>query len=137
MFKMYECDIGFKVEGITYQFTNVSVVTFEDNERNRLTRGANATDEVGIAYKDGIKEAKRILPSILEMTAELKALFDRLFDDQTRFEFFCVSRKTGSSKMGKNCILSNRPQQLTLDETAESLEVAIEIETFKIEEKIK
>lgn len=137
MFKLYECDVGIKAEGITYQWKNISQVAFEDNERNRLTRGANATDEVGIAYKDGIKEAKRILPSILEMPSALHALFQRLFKDQVRFEFFCTSRKTGSSLFGKNCILSNRPMQLNLDETAESLEIAIEIETFKLDVNIK
>ena len=133
-FNLYDCDVGLVVAGTKYEFQNVAKVGFEDNERNRLTRGASATDENGLAYRDGIKDPKRILPDILEMSAELYAVFVSLFTGQTRFDFYVISRKDGSSKMGKNCILSNRPQQLNLDETADSLAVAIEIETFKIEE---
>ena len=134
IFKLYECDVGFVVDGTKYEFPNVNQVVFEDNERNRLTRGASATDEIGLTYRDGIKDPKRILPDVLEMNADLYALFVSLFVNQTRFEFYCISRKDGSSKMGKNCILSNRPQQLNLDETADSLAVSLEVETFKIEE---
>ena len=43
---------------------------------------------------------------------------------------YCISRTDGSSKMAKNAVLSNKPQQLTVDETAESLNVSLEFETF-------
>ena len=129
-FKLYECDIGIKVNGVNYDFTHVAEVQVEDPERNRLTRGSNAKDKVGLVYKDGLKDPKRFTVPILNMSAELKALFDSVYDDQTRVDFYVISRKDGSSKMGKNCVLSNRPQQLQLDETAESMNVSLEFETF-------
>lgn len=130
IFKLYECDIGIKVNGVNYDFTHVAEVQVEDPERNRLTRGSNAKDKVGLVYKDGLKDPKRFTVPILNMSAELKALFDSVYDDQTRVDFYVISRKDGSSKMGKNCVLSNRPQQLQLDETAESMNVSLEFETF-------
>lgn len=130
IFKLYECDIGIKVNGVNYDFTHVAEVQVEDPERNRLTRGSNAKDKVGLVYKDGLKDPKRFTVPILNMSAELKALFDSVYDDQTRVDFYVISRKDGSSKMGKNCVLSNRPQQLQLDETAESMNVSLELETF-------
>lgn len=130
IFKLYECDIGIKVNGVNYDFTHVAEVQVEDPERNRLTRGSNAKDKVGLPYKDGLKDPKRFTVPILNMSAELKALFDSVYDNQTRVDFYVISRKDGSNKMGRNCILSNRPQQLQLDETAESMNVSLEFETF-------
>lgn len=137
LFKLYECDIGFKVDGTNYEFKNVGEVPFEDPERNRLTRGSNAKDDVGLTYKDGLKDPKKFTPVIQDMSPELRDLFDSLYDSQTRFEFYCISRRDGSSRIAKNCILSNRPTQLNMNDSAESLDISVEIETFKVEEKHK
>ena len=130
VFKLYECDIGIKVNGVSYDFEHVASVEIEDGERNRLTRGANAKNNVGLVYKDGLKEPKRWTIPIMSMSADLKQVLDSVYDDQTRIDVYCISRKDGSAKMAKNAILSNRPQQLTLDETAESMNVSLEFETF-------
>lgn len=137
MFKIYNCDFGIKYNGVSYDFEHVNELQVEDPERNRLTRGANAKNKTGLAYKDGLRDPKRWTIPILNMTAELKAVFDTIFDSQARIECYCIDRTTGSSKMARNAILSNRPQQLTLDETADSLAVSIEIETFDSAETIK
>lgn len=130
IFKIYNCDFGIKVDGTSYDFEHVAQLQIEDNERNRLTRGANAKNKVGLPYKDGLKDPKRWTIPILAMTPELKAVLDDCYKDQTRLEVYCIDRSDGSSKMAKNAILSNKPQQLTLDETAESMEVSLEFETF-------
>lgn len=130
IFKLYDCDVGIKVDGVSYDFEHVASVTVEDPERNRLTRGNNAKNKSGLAYKDGLSEPKRFTIPIMDMSAELKELFDECFDNQTRVDVYCISRKDGSSKMGKNALLSNKPQQLTLDDTAESMQVSLEFETF-------
>lgn len=129
-FKLYECDIGIKVNGVSYDFEHVQSVEIEDPERNRITRGANSKNAIGLAYKDGLKEPKRWTIPIMAMSSALKSVLDGVYDDQTRIDVYCISRKDGSSKMAKNAILSNRPQQLTLDETAESMNVSLEFETF-------
>lgn len=130
IFKIYNCDFGVKIGGVDYQFDHVSQVTIEDPERNRLTRGANASNKTGLVYKDGLKDPKRWTIPILAMSPELKAKLDECYDQQTRVDVYCIDRGDGSSKMGKNAILSNRPQQLTIEDTAESMQVSLEFETF-------
>jgi hypothetical protein len=130
IFKLYNCDFGIKTGGVTYEFDHVAELQIEDPERNRLTRGSNAKNKVGLAYKDGLKDPKRWTLPILSMSAELKAVLDAAYDAQSRLEVYAIDRTDGSSKMAKNAILSNRPQQLTLDETAESMNVSLEFETF-------
>jgi hypothetical protein len=129
-FKIYNCDFGIKLNGVDYSFTHVAELQIEDPERNRLTRGANAGNKEGIAYKEGIKEPKRWTIPILAMTAALKEVLDGCFDNQSRIDVYCIDRASGSSKMLKLAILSNRPQQLAVDETAESMNVSLEFEGF-------
>lgn len=137
IFKLYDCDIGFKMNGVDYNFAHVAEVQIEDPERNRLTRGSNATDKVGLSYKDGLRDPKRWTIPIMAMTPEMKAALDDAYKNQTRVDVYCVARSDGSSKWAKNAIVSNQPQQLTLDETADSMNVSIEFETFDSVEKHK
>lgn len=130
IFKIYNCDFGIKVDGTSYDFEHVAELQIEDPERNRLTRGANARNKEGLAYKDGLKDPKRWTIPILSMSAALKAVLDGCYDDQTRVEVYCIDRSDGSSKMAKRALLSNKPQQLALDETQESMNVSLEFETF-------
>lgn len=130
IFKMYNCDFGIKVDGQSYDFEHVQELQIEDPERNRLTRGSNAKNKVGLSYKDGLKDPKRWTIPILNMTAALKDVLDSCYNNQTRVECYCIDRTDGSSKMAKNAVLSNKPQQLTIDETADSMAVSLEFETF-------
>lgn len=134
IFKLYNCDIGVDVDGTRYNFDHVQEVQIEDNERNRLTRGANASNKIGLVYKDGLKDPKRITIPIMNMSVALKALLDQIYNDQTRVTLFIIDRDNGGSKMGKNAVLSNLPQQLQLDETAEAMNVSLEFETFDLVE---
>ena len=130
IFKIYNCDFGIKKGGITYNFTHVAQLQIDDPEKNKLVRGANAGNKLGLSYKEGMKEPKHWTIPIIEMSAALKSVLDEAFDNQTRVDIFCVDRTDGSSKIGKNAVLVNRPQQLTLDDSAESMNVALEFETF-------
>lgn len=137
IFKIYNCDFGVKVNGVGYDFEHVSELTIDDPERNRLTRGSNAKNKVGLSYKDGLKDPKKWTIPILSMSSALKSVLDSAFEDQTRLEVYCIDRVDGSSKMAKNAVLSNRPQQLTLNDTAESMNVSLEFETFDSSENHK
>jgi hypothetical protein len=137
IFKIYNCDFGIKVNGVEYDFEHVAELQIEDNERNRLTRGSNAKNKIGLSFKDGLKEPKRWMLPILNMSAALHGVLTAAFEAQTRLEVYCIARDDGSSKMAKNAILSNRPQQLTLDESAESMNVSLEFETFDSTENHK
>lgn len=134
IFRLYDCDVGIKLDGVAYEIPNVVEVQIEDPERNRLTRGNNPNNKVGITYKDGIREPKRWTMPFMNMSADLKGVLDGAFTDQSRLEVYAISRKDGSSKMAKNAILSNRPQQLTLDDSQESMQVSLEFESFDLSE---
>lgn len=137
IFKIYNCDFGIKVSGTNYNFDHVMEVQIEDPEKNRLTRGSNATNKTGLVYKEGLKEPKKWSIPILNMSAELKLVLDAAYDEQTRVDVYCIDRTDGSSKMAKNAVLCNRPQQLTVDESTESMNVSMEFETFESTEQHK
>lgn len=136
-FKIYNCDFGIKISGVTYSFDHVAEVSIEDPERNRLTRGSNATNQVGLTYKEGVRDPKRWTIPILQMSQALKSVLDSAYDAQTRMEVYCIDRTDGSSKIAKNAVLSNKPQQLLLNESPESMQVSIEWETFDSSENHK
>lgn len=135
--KIYNCDFGIKYNGTNYDFTDVAELQIEDPERNRLTRGSNGTNKVGLSYRDGIRDPKRWTIPIMNMSIALKEVLDRVYETQDRIECYCIDRKTGSSKIAKSAVLSNKPQQLTIDESAESMQVALEFETFDSSETLK
>jgi hypothetical protein len=130
IFKIYDCDFGFKYKGVDYSFEHVAELQIEDPEKNKLTRGANQSNKLGLVYKEGIKEPKRWTIPILNMSVPLKAVLDSIFDARERLDVYCIDRNDGSSKMAKNAVLCNRPQQLTIDESPDSMNVALEFETF-------
>lgn len=133
-FKIYLMDFGFKLNGTDYSFPHVDSVEVEDPERNRLTRGANASNTTGIVFKEGLKDPKRWTVIILGMSAELYAALLTAMKEQTRLDVYGVDRKDGSSKWLKNAILSNAPTQGTINDSAESMNVSLEFESFENEE---
>lgn len=130
IFKIYNCDFGIKVDGVSYDFEHVASLTIEDPERNRLTRGSNAKNKIGLSYKDGLKDPKKWTIPILQMSAALKQVLDDCYDEVKRIDAYCIDRTDGSKKMSSNCVLSNRAQQLSITDSAESMEVSLEFETF-------
>lgn len=131
---MYDCDFGIKLNGVNYSFTHVQSLQIEDPENTKLVRGANAGNKLGLVYKEGIKDPKRITVTILEMSPELKAVLDTAYENKDRLDVYCISRADGSSKMAKNAVLSQQPQQLSLDENPDSMNVALAFESFDLSE---
>lgn len=137
IFKLYDCDFGVTVNGVNYDFTHVEDLTIEDPERTRLIRGANASDDIGIDYKEGIKEAKVVTVTVIGLPLELHNLLVDAYENKTRLDCYCISRVDGSSKIAKNAILSQLPVQTNLNDSPESMNVALVFESFKIAEKHK
>lgn len=137
IFKMNECDFGIKYRGVNYDFTHVRSMTIETTRMNRLTRGANAGNKVGLSYTEGNQDPDRLTVVIMDIPIELKEQLDQAFEVQERMDVYCISRKDGSSKMGKNAILCTRPQQLTIDDTPESMNVELIFESFDLMETHK
>ena len=134
IFKMYECDFGITLDGVNYDFTHVQDLVFEDPESTKLIRGSNAGNKLGLAYKEGLKEAKKITLTVIGMPADVHNLLKAAYAAQTRMDVYCVSRADGSSKIAKNAILSQSPKQLKMDDSADSLNSALIFESFDIDE---
>lgn len=134
IFKLYECDVGVTLNGVNYDFTHVENLQIEDPERTKLIRGGNAGNTTGLVYKEGIKEPKTITLTVIGLEAALHDLLKQAYADKTRLDAYMVSRVDGSSKIAKNCILSQEPKQLTVDDSAESMNTALVFESFDISE---
>lgn len=134
VFKMYDCDFGITLNGVNYLFTHVEGLQIEDPERTRLMRGGNAGNKLGFAYTEGVKDAKVITLTVIGMEMAVHNLLKAAYTNKTRMNVFCISRSDGSSKNGKNAILSQSPKQLSMDDSAESLNTALIFETFDVEE---
>ncbi len=137
IFKMYECDFGVTIAGVNYDFTHVESLQVEDPERTKLIRGANAGNKLGLAYKEGLKEAKTLTVTVIGMPVAVHALLKATYDNKDRLDFYCVSRVDGSSKIGKNAVLAQSPKQLSMDDSAQSMNTALIFETFDVEETHK
>lgn len=137
IFKPYECDFGFKYNGTAYDFPHVMSLQIEDSKMQRLTRGANARNLAGLVYQEGITEPERWTVSIRDMSTDVKALLDTIFKDGGRVEVYCVRRADGSSKIAKQAVLCQKPQQLLVDESPDSMNVALLFESFDTSETFK
>lgn len=134
IFKMYQCDVGFKYNDVLYDFEDVDSVVIEDPETTKLTRGANARNKLGLVYTEGSKDAKRISVTCLGLSADLHAVLLEIFKEKERCEVSIIDRTDGSSKLAKNCVLCQQPQQLSVDQNAESMNVVLTFETFDLSE---
>ena len=138
VFKLTNCDFGIKINGVNYEFDMIDSLTIEDPQFTRITRGANALNKEGLIYTEGGKDPKTITVTILGMSQALKAVLDDTYVNKERIEaVYCIDRKDGSSKMAKNAILCQMPKQLTVDESAESLNVALIFQSFDLVETHK
>lgn len=137
VFKLIDCDFGVTYKGVSYDFVHVQGLTLEDNEKTKLIRGGNAGNKTGLIYREGVREAKVFTVTVIGMDTPIYNLLREAYNNRERVEPYCISRTDGSSKIGRNAILSQMPQQLTIDETAESMNVALIFETFDVEEKHK
>ena len=134
IFKIYDCDFGVTLNGVNYDFTHVNNVQIEDPERTRLVRGGNAANKTGLVYKEGIKDAKTITVTVIDVTMDLHNLLKAAYADKTRLDCYIVSRVDGSNKIAKNCILSQEPKQLSIDDGQDSMNTDLVFESFDISE---
>jgi hypothetical protein len=134
LFRMYDCDFGITLNGVNYDFTHVEGLEIEDPERTKLIRGSNAGNNVGLSYREGLKEAKTVTLTVIGMSAEVHELLKTAYTAQTRMDCYCISRADGSSKIAKNAVLSQSPKQMALSDSPDSLNTALVFESFEIEE---
>ncbi len=137
IFKIYESDFGIKYNGVNYDFTHIQSLVIDDPENTKLVRGPNGGNKLGLVYKEGLKEPKKVTVIIIGMSADLKAVLEQAYTNKDRLDVYMVSRVDGSSKIAKNAVLSTQPQQLNIDEGPESMNVSLGFESFDLVETHK
>ncbi len=137
IFKAYECDFGFVINGTTYTFDQVISLQVEDPERRDLRRGANASNTTGIDFRSGLTEPKVTTVTILGMTKDVHNLLKDAFKAGTRMDQFVINKFDGSSKTTKNSVLQQDPKQLTIDDSPESMQTQLIFASFDVSETHK
>lgn len=136
-FKMYECDFVVVIDGTTYTFPHVDKFVIEDPERVKLIRGSNEGNKEGIAYKEGVKEAKTATLTVIGMSKEIHDLLKTAYKEKKRMDAGGISRVDGSSRMLKLAVLSQPPFQASMDDSAESMNIDLSFESYDFEELYK
>ncbi len=131
---MYNCDFGVTYKGTSYDFDHVEGLEIDDPEMTKIIRGSNAKNKLGLTYTEGSKEPKKVTCTIIGMSSALATLFTTIYESKERCEFYCVDRTDGSSKIGKSAILSQQPKQLSVNESPDSMNIALIFETFDFKE---
>ena len=133
-FKMYNCDVGVLLKNVRYDFEHVDSLTIEDPESTKLIRGANAANKKGLVYREGVKDPKGVTVNVLGITKAMYDLLSGAYESQERMDVYCVDRKDGSSKTAKDAVLRQAPMQLTVDESVDSMTVALAWDSFDLQE---
>ncbi len=136
-FKIYDCDFGVTIRGVNYDFPHVVNLSIDNPEKTKLVRGANAGNKTGLVYKEGVKDAKVATLTVMGLEQALFNLLKDVYASRERLDWYAVARADGSSKIGKNAILSQEPMQLSLDDSPESMNVALVLESFDVSETHK
>jgi hypothetical protein len=134
IFKMYNCDFGLKYNNVNYDFDHVESMAIENPQSTKLVRGSNAKNKVGLVYTEGTKEPFKLTVTLLGISAAMYTLLETIYNAKARCECYCIDRVTGGSKIAKQAVLSQQPMQLTVDESPESMNVALVFETFDFAE---
>lgn len=132
-FSLYDCAFSFTLEGTKYDFVHVDSVNIDDPEETNLTRGANGGNTTGIVFKSGLKDPKVVSVALPDVPMDLHNVLKSAYKAQKRMDFNIVA-SDGSTKIGRNSVLGQMPQQLTIDDSPESLNTVLIFRTFEIEE---
>lgn len=135
-FILTNCDFGSSYNGTNYDFTKeVDSVVIEDPQMKKLTRGGSGKSKTGIAYSEGMKDARKVTITLVGLPASYLKLLKSLFESEERIDSYCVDRKTGITRSFNNSLISQEPKQLAIQEGAESLNILLILETFDIVEE--
>lgn len=137
MVKMYNADIVLSIAGSNYYIDDVSEITIEKSGKNQITRGNNVSNSVGLTYRTDMNIPDTWTVTSVGISLALKKVLESAWYSATRFNIHVIDRTTGESATGGDCVLSNQPRQLNFSGDVETLNVVLEIQTFKTELNLK
>lgn len=137
IFKIAESDYGITIRDVDYYFDHVNSFKVENPEKTKLVRGANAGNNTGIVYKEGVKDAKTVTMTVIGIEKDLHNLLKEVYAAQERVSVWGIMKADGSSKIAKNAVLSQEPMQLSMDDSSESLNTDLIFESYDVSENHK
>lgn len=132
-FKLNQMDHSLTVRGVEYDLPHVDSIVVEDPKQVMLTRGANGKNNVGVVFVEGVKDPYVITITTMDLPLTLFNLLLDVWKKEERIDYNGIAAD-GSTKNAKQAILSTKPQQLTLDNTAEAMNVVLVLRTFIYDE---
>lgn len=137
IFRLSNCDFGFKYNGQSYDFEHCDGMTIEDPRASHLTRGMNGKNKIGIQIDEGLSEPDTITIPIMNVPADVINLLNGIHTRKERITAYCVDRKTGDSRFINNAIISKKVRQLVISEGRDDLNIELTLESFDIDDKLK
>lgn len=132
--QLADCDCGFTINGQTYDYSAaVDSNAFENPEKVHLTRASSRQNTMGLAYREGSKDPRRVTVVFQGLLQDHADLLEKCFENKTRLEPYIIERDTGRKIILKNAIVSEPPTQANIGgDGAEELNVQVVFETFNI-----
>lgn len=136
MFQVSLGDAGFSFNSVNYNFSDFDTIDYTYNKKNRLTRGANATNKEGIVYSEGLKVADIAQVKVVDCSIAIYNLLLSIYENKDRINFWFIDRKTGEGYTMKSSIITDKPRQTQISETEDSIGFMFNVESYDMVEKL-
>ena len=134
LLQLRKCDFGIIYNEVKYDFTEyVDGVTIEDTESKHLVRGRTGVSKKGLIYSESLHTPKRISVSLVGLRKDFFPVFRKIYAEEDRVEVYCIDRKTGNNRVFKDAVLTQEPEQLTMTDGAEEMNLTLVFESFAVE----
>jgi len=135
MFQISQGDAGFSYNGSNYNFADFDTIDYTFASKNRLTRGANGTNKVGISYKEGLKTHDVAEVKVVDCSVAIYNLLRTIQEKGDRISFWFIDRETGEGFTYNNATIRDKPLQTSIGETEDSLSFMFAVESFDLKPK--
>ncbi|MDR2426825.1 MAG: hypothetical protein LBD46_06595 [Endomicrobium sp.] len=137
IFRINNCDFGFKYNGQSYDFEHCDGMTIEDGQQKTLQRGINSKNKTGIPILEGGSTADVITIPIMNVPTAIINLLNRLYETEERITGYVIDRKTGDARFINNALISKRVRQLSISENRDDLNIQLTLQSFDVDDKLK
>ena len=128
---------GFTLGSTNYELGDVDSIDYTYSRKNNLTRGASGENKVGIAVKEGLKDADMADIRVVDCSVAVYNLLENLFKNGTRINVWFIDNKTGGGYTFKQAVITDKPRQTQIAEGIDSLNFMLKVKSFDVIDKIK
>jgi len=128
---------GFTLGSTNYELGDVDSIDYTYSRKNNLTRGASGENKVGIAVKEGLKDADMADIRVVDCSVAVYNLLENLFKNGTRINVWFIDNKTGGGYTFKQAVITDKPRQTQIAEGIDSLNFMLKVKSFDVVDKIK